>query len=121
MAEVSDLIDRGGVRLVTLTGTGGTGKTRLAVAVAAELEHRSARDTYFVPLHTSDRAVLMWSGIAEAVSAPADANESPEERALSFLADRSAFEDFDADAKGERGYGIGNLDQLAIEHLMGAR
>lgn len=91
VAEVSDLIDRGGVRLVTLTGTGGTGKTRLAVAVAAELEHRSARDTYFVPLHTSDRAVLMWSGIAEAVSAPADANESPEERALSFLADRSAF------------------------------
>jgi predicted ATPase/class 3 adenylate cyclase len=88
--EVCEAIDREGVRLVTLTGTGGTGKTRLAVAVSAELEHRLARDTYFVPLHAYDRAALMWSGIADAVSAPADANQSPEERVLQFLADRSA-------------------------------
>jgi xylose isomerase len=38
-----------------------------------------------------------------------------------LLADRSAFEDFDADAVGVRGYGFGHLDQLAIEHLLGAR
>jgi xylose isomerase len=38
-----------------------------------------------------------------------------------LLADRSAFEDFDADAVGERGYGFGRLDQLAVEHLVGAR
>ena len=38
-----------------------------------------------------------------------------------LLADRSAFEDFDADAVGVRGYGFGALDQLAVEHLMGAR
>ena len=90
VAEICDMIDREGVRLVTLTGTGGTGKTRLAVAVAGELEHRLARDTYFVPLHAHDRATLMWAGIADAVSAPADAKQSPEERALQFLADRSA-------------------------------
>jgi xylose isomerase len=38
-----------------------------------------------------------------------------------LLADRSAFEDFDPDAVGERGYGYVHLNQLAIEHLMGAR
>jgi xylose isomerase len=38
-----------------------------------------------------------------------------------LLADRSAFEDFDADKVGERGYGFGRLDQLAVEHLLGAR
>jgi len=38
-----------------------------------------------------------------------------------LVADRSAFEDFDVDAKGEYGYGIVALDQLAIEHLLGAR
>ncbi|MGQ7297185.1 xylose isomerase [Quadrisphaera sp. KR29] len=43
------------------------------------------------------------------------------ETLASFAEDRSTFEDFDADAKGRRGYGIGNLDQLAIEHLLGAR
>ena len=91
VTEICTMIDGDGVRLVTLTGTGGTGKTRLAVAVAGELQHRVARDTYFVGLPTYDRAELMWSAIADAVGAPADANGSPEERALQFLADRSAF------------------------------
>ena len=90
VTEICEMFDLGGVRLVTLTGTGGTGKTRLAVAVAGELEHRLARDTYFVPLHAHDRATLMWAGIADAVSAPADAKQAPDQRALRFLADRSA-------------------------------
>ncbi|SHG84577.1 xylose isomerase [Jatrophihabitans endophyticus] len=35
--------------------------------------------------------------------------------------DRSAFEDFDADVAGARGYGFVRLNQLAIEHVLGAR
>ena len=38
-----------------------------------------------------------------------------------LLADRSAFEDFDADEAGRRGYGYARLSQLALEHLLGAR
>ncbi len=38
-----------------------------------------------------------------------------------LLADTSAFEDFDPDTTGEQGYGFVRLNQLAIEHLMGAR
>ncbi|GLI00049.1 xylose isomerase [Phytohabitans aurantiacus] len=38
-----------------------------------------------------------------------------------LLADRSAFEDFDPDAAGERGYGFVRLNQLAAEHALGAR
>ena len=38
-----------------------------------------------------------------------------------LLADRSAFEDFDADAVGARGAGFVRLNQLAVEHLLGAR
>ena len=38
-----------------------------------------------------------------------------------LLADRSTFEEFDADAKGERSHGATRLDQLALEHLLGAR
>ena len=38
-----------------------------------------------------------------------------------LLADRSAFEDFDADAAGERGFHFVALQQIAIEHLLGAR
>jgi xylose isomerase len=43
------------------------------------------------------------------------------ESVADLLADRSAFEDFDADAVGAAGYAFGRLDQLAVEHLMGAR
>ncbi|MDT0158121.1 xylose isomerase [Microbacterium sp. ARD32] len=39
-----------------------------------------------------------------------------------FLADRNAFEDFDADAYlGGHGFGFVRLQQLATEHLLGAR
>jgi predicted ATPase/class 3 adenylate cyclase len=37
-------------RLVTITGTGGTGKTRLALQIAAELLDEFADGTFFVPL-----------------------------------------------------------------------
>ena len=38
-----------------------------------------------------------------------------------LLADRGAFEEFDADTKGERSHGATRLGQLALEHLLGAR
>jgi xylose isomerase len=38
-----------------------------------------------------------------------------------LLADRSAYETFDPDTEGVRGYGYVALEQLAVEHLLGAR
>ena len=38
-----------------------------------------------------------------------------------LLADRAAFEDVDPDAIGERSHGAVRIDQLALEHLLGAR
>ena len=38
-----------------------------------------------------------------------------------LLADRSAFEDFDPNAAAERGMAFEQLDQLALEHLLGVR
>ncbi|MEH0929326.1 xylose isomerase [Micromonospora sp. CPCC 205558] len=38
-----------------------------------------------------------------------------------FLADRSAFEDVDVDAVAARGFAFVRLNQLAVEHLLGAR
>ena len=38
-----------------------------------------------------------------------------------LLADRASFEDFDPEAAGRRGMAFERLDQLALEHLLGAR
>jgi xylose isomerase len=38
-----------------------------------------------------------------------------------LLADASAYESFDVDAAAARGYAFVQLDQLAVEHLLGAR
>ncbi|MFD5316683.1 xylose isomerase [Streptomyces sp. NPDC127098] len=45
----------------------------------------------------------------------------PGETAATLLADRSAFEEFDVDAAAARGMAFEALDQLAMDHLLGAR
>jgi xylose isomerase len=63
------------------------------------------------------QAALEASGVATLRTPTLD----PGERLDDLLADRSAFEDFDPDAAGERGYGFVRLNQLGLEHLLGAR
>ncbi|MHB1597883.1 MAG: xylose isomerase [Acidimicrobiales bacterium] len=46
---------------------------------------------------------------------------APGESFAELLADASSFEDFDVDAAGSHGYGFAHLDQLAVEHVLGAR
>jgi len=46
---------------------------------------------------------------------------SPGESYDDLLADASAYESFDVDAAAARGFGFGRLDQLAVEHVLGAR
>ena len=46
---------------------------------------------------------------------------APGESYADLLADRSVFEDFDVDAAAQRGMGYVRLNQLAVEHLLGAR
>jgi hypothetical protein len=50
VAEVCKLLLRPEVRLLTLTGAGGTGKTRLALQVAAELTEDFEKGVFFVSL-----------------------------------------------------------------------
>ena len=57
------------------------------------------------------------SGIAELARPTLGTGESWSD----LLADRGAFEDFDPDAAGARGWGYTRLDQLAVEHLLAAR
>lgn len=65
VAAVIALFRREEVRLVTLTGPGGTGKTRLGLQVAAELSDNFADDVFFVNLAPLSDPGLVIPAIAE--------------------------------------------------------
>ena len=70
LGELLRLLERGDVRLVTLTGTGGIGKTRLALEVARRLAPRFADGAAYVPLDRLTDPDLVPAAIAEAVGFP---------------------------------------------------
>ena len=67
--EVARLIGREGTRLVTLTGPGGIGKTRLALATGERLKDRFDAGVVFVPLAAVTQPVLVLAGIGQAAGA----------------------------------------------------
>ena len=88
LAELEELLRSPAVRLVTLTGTGGSGKTRLAIELAQRLTADHPDGVYFVPLAAATTAEVMWTSIAAALDVPARDRTPP--RLFDHLAHRSA-------------------------------
>lgn len=67
LAAVGGLLERQEVRLLTLAGAGGTGKTRLAIEVARAARDRFGDCVFFVPLAPITDWRLLISPIAGAI------------------------------------------------------
>jgi len=65
LASALNLLSQAEVRLLTLTGPGGTGKTRLGLQLAAELSDEFADGVFFVPLAPIADPMLVTSTVAQ--------------------------------------------------------
>ncbi len=72
LARLHAALARPETRLVTLTGPGGVGKTRLALAVAASLPEAFPDGVFFIPLAAVRDADVMWKVIADSLDASGD-------------------------------------------------
>jgi predicted ATPase/class 3 adenylate cyclase len=77
-----------GTRLLTLTGPGGTGKTRLSLALAAEAMASFPDGVYWVPLAAITEPQLVAPTIAQSLSLHEASPRPVLERLAEFLADK---------------------------------
>ena len=84
VAEVVELLSGSDVRAVTLTGPGGTGKTRLALQAAAELVEDFPQGVFFVTLAAITDPELVLPQIAQTLGV----NETAGQELEAFLAEK---------------------------------
>ena len=87
LQEIETLLAPGGLRLLTLTGPGGTGKTRLALQAAAEAAERYPDGVFWVPLAPLQDPELVLEAAGAALGAADGVAERIADKRLLLLLD----------------------------------
>jgi predicted ATPase len=88
LATLEDLVTRADVRLVTLSGPGGVGKTRVAVELGTRLPDAFPGGVYFVPLETVDDPADVAAAIVRALDLRLAGSETERDAIRDFFHDR---------------------------------
>jgi predicted ATPase/DNA-binding SARP family transcriptional activator len=101
LAELTALLQSGGARLLTLTGAGGSGKTRLALRAAERCAAEYRDGTWFVGFADISDPQLIASTICQALELAEQPGRTPAERLREWVSEREVLLVLD------------NLEQLA--------
>jgi predicted ATPase/DNA-binding SARP family transcriptional activator len=88
VAAVQGFLSRADIRLVTLSGAGGSGKTRLGIEVARGMARAFRDGVFFVSLAPIRDPGLVASPIARALAVPEEPARSPEEALRTFVREK---------------------------------
>ncbi|MBV9278715.1 MAG: helix-turn-helix domain-containing protein, partial [Chloroflexi bacterium] len=88
LERACDLLVHDGVRLLTLTGPAGVGKTRLALEVAAACRDQFSDGAVFAPLASLAEPGLLAETLAHATATPAEGNRRIDEALAAHLRNR---------------------------------
>lgn len=82
------LVEEPACRLLTLIGPGGIGKTRLALAAAAEVKDSFPHGVHFAPLASVGEPEIIISALAEALHLTIQAGVKPKTELFNYLAEK---------------------------------
>ncbi|HLV80819.1 MAG TPA: tetratricopeptide repeat protein, partial [Chthonomonadaceae bacterium] len=85
MASLEALLSDAGIRLITLSGPGGSGKTRLSIEVGRRLREGFPGGVWFVPLADLSDARVILETIRDSLSLPRSPNLDPLEQIVEAL------------------------------------
>ena len=89
LAEVVELLTGDGTRLLTLTGPGGTGKTRLALQAAAEASESFPDGVFWVPLAPLRDPELVLPTLARTLTVSEESGKPLEETLVAHLSGKT--------------------------------
>ena len=88
LGEIANLLANGEYRLLTLSGPGGVGKTRLALQAALEHQQHFRDGVYFVSLVALTTPTALAPAIAEAIGYSFEGKQEPLQQILEHIADQ---------------------------------